>query len=71
MECVDGYYSSYGEEYYLHQLRDCVLTSGNILPQKISLPSNDAAHRLRISLGALQRSPGNSHAITVNVSKIG
>lgn len=71
MDCVDGYYSSYGEEYYLHQLRDCVLTSGNILPQKISLPSSDTAHRLRISLGALQRSPGNSHTITVNVSNMG
>ncbi|ENH68009.1 Vegetative incompatibility protein HET-E-1 [Fusarium oxysporum f. sp. cubense race 1] len=71
IDCVDGYYNSYGEEYYLHQLRDCVLARGNILPQEISLPSNDAAHRLYISLAAFQRSPGSLYTITVNVSNIG
>ncbi|KAF5572997.1 beta transducin [Fusarium pseudocircinatum] len=75
MHCVDGYYSSYGEEYYLHELRDCILVwdnvGGNGRPQEISLPSSDAAHRLHISLGTLQRSPGSSHTITVNVSNIG
>ncbi|KAJ4088284.1 hypothetical protein NW760_013213 [Fusarium oxysporum] len=71
IDCVDGYYNSYGEEYYLHQLRDCVLARGNILPQEISLPSSDAAHRLYISLAAFQRSPGSLYTITVNVSNIG
>ncbi|PNP79211.1 hypothetical protein FNYG_07287 [Fusarium nygamai] len=75
MRCVDGYYSSYGEEYYLHELRDCVLVWGdarrNVRPQEISLPSSDAAHRLHISLGTLQRSLGSPHTITVNVSNMG
>jgi hypothetical protein len=71
IDFVDGYYNSYGEEYYLHQLRDCVLARGNDLPQEISLPSSDAAHRLYISLGVLQGSPGSLYTITVNVSNIG
>ncbi|KAF5702324.1 beta transducin [Fusarium mundagurra] len=75
MRCVDGYYSSYGEEYYLHELRDYVLIYGAVRrvgrPREISLPSSDAAHRLHISLGTLQRSPGSSHTITVNVSNMG
>ncbi|KAF4490273.1 beta transducin [Fusarium agapanthi] len=71
IDCVDGYYDSYGEEYYLHQLRDCVLATGNDLPQEISLPSSDAAHRLHVSLGVLQRSPGCLYTITVNVSNMG
>jgi hypothetical protein len=71
MDCVDGYYNSYGEEYYLHQLRDRVLAEGNILPHEISLPSSDAAHRLCISLATLQRYSGSWYAITVNVSNIG
>ncbi|RBR05561.1 hypothetical protein FVER53590_12909 [Fusarium verticillioides] len=75
VDCVDGYYSSYGEEYYLHKLRDYVLSRDEVgkngRPQEISLPSSDAAHRLHISLGALQRSSDSSHTITVNIWNIG
>ncbi|KAF9773440.1 hypothetical protein IL306_008721 [Fusarium sp. DS 682] len=70
IKCIDGYYDSYGEEFYLHQLRDCVFATGKELPQELNLPSNFQGRRLAISLGVFQRSAGGPYTISVKVEDI-
>ncbi|KAF4443381.1 hypothetical protein F53441_11429 [Fusarium austroafricanum] len=69
INCIDGYYNSHGEEFYLHQLRDCVLASGGDQPREISVPCGEKANHLHISLGTLERNTDGLFTISVNVGR--
>ncbi|KAF4337494.1 beta transducin [Fusarium beomiforme] len=67
IECIDGYYNSYGEEFYLHQLRDCITRRGD-LPREIDIPGIKPHQRHRIYFGSRQQSD-NVLCISVHVGE--
>ncbi|EEU34403.1 uncharacterized protein NECHADRAFT_82249 [Fusarium vanettenii 77-13-4] len=54
VDSISGYYSSYGEEFYLHQLRGGALMHPSGLPHETSVPSSYQPGRLYVYLGTPQ-----------------
>ncbi|KAJ3540181.1 hypothetical protein NM208_g5178 [Fusarium decemcellulare] len=64
---INGYYNSYGEENFLHLIRDRVLAREVDMQHEISVPSSDATERLYISLGAPQGTDDGAYTLSVNI----
>ncbi|UPL04053.1 hypothetical protein LCI18_014987 [Fusarium solani-melongenae] len=64
---VGSYYNSWGEEFFLHQLRDDVLNDGS-LGHDISLPSESPTCRLHISLAAPEGFRDGVYTVSINIT---
>ncbi|KAF4992163.1 hypothetical protein FGRMN_7369 [Fusarium graminum] len=65
-DCINGYYSSYGEEFYLHQLRDSTLATGIDMPLAVSIPCGTKSGRLHVSLENPKGTIDKMYNVSVN-----
>ncbi|RSL55351.1 hypothetical protein CEP54_009397 [Fusarium duplospermum] len=63
VDSISGYYGSYGEEFYLHQLRGIALKNHSDLPHATRVPSSNPPGRLNVYLEAPQGA--GQHVITM------
>ncbi|KAL6924011.1 hypothetical protein ACHAP8_007333 [Fusarium lateritium] len=67
MKCIDGYYNSYGEEYYLSQLQEAVVTWDWYSRREVNVPSGDEGHRLCISSDVHIDTRTGAHSLVIKV----
>jgi hypothetical protein len=68
MKCIDGYYHSYGEEYYLSQLQDAVTTREWYSQQEVNVPAGDKGRHLCISSDAHVDAETGAHRLVIKVA---
>ncbi|KAM0197298.1 hypothetical protein ACHAPA_004069 [Fusarium lateritium] len=66
--CIDDYYASYGEEFYLHKLRERTLASGLDIPLTTNIPCGAVPGRLHVSLKTPPGTGDTSYKISVNIT---
>ncbi|KAH7245279.1 heterokaryon incompatibility protein-domain-containing protein [Fusarium tricinctum] len=66
--CIDDYYTSYGEEFYLHKLRERTLAAGVDIPLTTNIPCGADTGRLHISLKTPPVTGDTRHDISVNIT---
>jgi hypothetical protein len=68
MDCVNGYYESYGEEFFLHQLGRTILAGARNWPREINMPSDNKRRRLVISSEVLIGLENRADSIIITVA---
>jgi hypothetical protein len=66
--CIDDYYNSYGEEFFLHKLRERTLATGLDIPLTTNIPYSAESGRLHISLKTPPGTGDTRHDISVNIT---
>ncbi|KPA37208.1 beta transducin [Fusarium langsethiae] len=67
-ECVDDYYQSYGEEYYLSHLRWAAIERNQDRLREVNVPSGDEGHHLCISSDVHTDSVSGANSLLIRVA---